>query len=193
MLRNATMLAAALLAAKLAWRKVFALMAAGRGAEDMATNFQFATLVDHYCARLHVGGAVSRPGAASLHRMIHGSIDLTEKKVVVSAFHDGGKVLAKSVLEAPRWVTDRLNTYAQRWAASGGRGAPFDPAKDLPPEEAQGTERWLDRAARVVEERLAAVGNDYLGGLVDRFEERWKNRPPEPAEAPVQMNSPWKI
>jgi hypothetical protein len=193
MLRNATMLAAALLAAKLAWRKVFALMAAGRGAEDMATNFQFATLVDHYCARLHVGGAVSRPGAASLHRMIHGSIDQTEKKVLVSAFHDGGKVLAKSVLEAPRWITDRLSSYAQRWAASGGRGAPFDPAKDLPPEEAQGTERWLDRAARVVEERLAAVGNDYVGGLVDRFEERWKNRPPEPAEAPVQMNSPWKI
>jgi hypothetical protein len=39
----------------------------------------------------------------------------------------------------------------------------------------------------VVEERLAALGNDYLGGLVDRFEERWKNRPPE-REAPVQMH-----
>jgi hypothetical protein len=193
MLRNATMLAAALLAAKLALRKVYALMAAGRGAEDMATNFQFAILVDHYCARLHVGGAVSRPGAAQLHRMIHGSIDQTEKKVLVSAFRDGGKVLAKSVLEAPRWITERLNTYAQRWVATGGRGAPFDPATDLPPDEAQGTDRWLDRAARVVEEGLGAVSNDYLSGLVDRFEERWKNRPPEPTEAPVQMNSPWKI
>jgi hypothetical protein len=193
MLRNATMLAATLLAVKLAWRKVFAIMAAGRGAEDMATNFQFATLVDHYCARIHVGAAVSRPGAAQLHRMIHASIDSTEKKILVGAFHDGGKVLARSVLEAPRWITERLNSYAQRWAATGGRGAPFDPATDLPPDEAQGTDRWLDRAARVVEERLAAVGNDYLGGLIDRFEERWKNRPPEPTEAPVQMNSPWKI
>jgi hypothetical protein len=193
MLRNATMLAATLLAVKLAWRKVFAVMAAGRGAEDMATNFQFATLVDHYCARLHVGGAVTRPGAAQLHRMIHASIDQTEKRVLVSAFRDGGRVLGKSVLEAPRWMTERLQTYAQRWAASGGRGAPFDPATDLPPDEAQGTDRWLDRAARVVEERLGAVSNDYLGGLVDRFEERWKNRPPEPTEAPVQMNSPWKI
>jgi hypothetical protein len=193
MLRNATMLAATLLAVKLAWRKVFAIMAAGRGAEDMATNFQFATLVDHYCARIHVGAAVSRPGAAQLHRMIHASIDSTEKKILVGAFRDGGKVLAKSVLEAPRWITERLNSYAQRWAATGGRGAPFDPATDLPPDEAQGTDRWLDRAARVVEERLAAVGNDYLGGLIDRFEERWKNRPPEPTDAPVQMNSPWKI
>jgi len=134
---------------------------------------------------------VSRPGAAVLHRLIHATIDQTEKRVLVSAFRDGGRVLARSVLEAPRWVTERLTTYAQRWAASGGRGAPFDPSTDLPPDEAQGTDRWLDRAARVVEERLAAVSNDYLGGLIDRFEERWKNRPPEPAEAPIQMNSPW--
>jgi hypothetical protein len=188
MLRNATVLAIGLLAAKKAWGKVFTLLAAGRGAEDMATNFQFATLVDHYCAQLHVGGAVTRPGAAQLHGMIHGSIDRTEKHVLVSAFRDGGKVLARSVLEAPRWVTERLQSYAQRWTASGGRGAPFDPATDLPPEDAQGTDRWLDRAARVVEERLAAVGNDYLGGLVDRFEERWKNRTPEGTQAPVQMH-----
>jgi len=191
MFRNFTMLAATLLAVKLAWRKVFTLMRADRGAEDMATNFQFATLVDHYCARLHVGGAVTRPGAAQLHQLIHASIGQTEKRVLVSAFRAGGKVLARSVLEAPRWMTERLNSYAQRWAASGGRGAPFDPARDLPPEDAQGTERWLDRAARVVEERLAVVGNDYLGGLVDRFEERWQKRSPEGKDAPVQMNRGW--
>jgi len=183
MARVATGLAATLIVMKLAWRKVFALMAAGRGAEDMATNFQFATLVDHYCARLHVGGAVTRPGAAQLHRLIHTSIDHTEKGKLVTAFRDGGRILGKSVLEAPRWISQRLNAYAQRWAASGGRGAPFDPAADLPPEDAEGTERWLDRAARVVEESVGALGNDYLGGLVDRFEEGWKNRPPEGEKA----------
>jgi hypothetical protein len=191
MARVATGLAATLIVMKLAWRKVFALMAAGRGAEEMATNFQFATLVDHYCARLHVGGAVTRPGAAQLHRLIHNAIDHTEKGRLVTVFREGGRVLGKSVLEAPRWISQRLNTYAQRWAASGGRGAPFDPAADLPPEDAAGTERWLDRAARVVEERLGGLGNDYLGGLVDRFEEGWKNRPPEGEKAPVQMNGGW--
>jgi hypothetical protein len=191
MTRVATGLAATLIVMKLAWRKVFALMAAGRGAEDMATNFQFATLVDHYCARLHVGGAVTRPGAAQLHRLIHASIDHTEKGKLVTAFRDGGRVLGKSVLEAPRWISQRLNAYAQRWAATGGRGAPFDPATDLPPEDAEGTERWLDRAARVVEESVGALGNDYLGGLVDRFEDGWKNRPPEGDKAPVQMHGGW--
>jgi hypothetical protein len=36
---------------------------------------------------------------------------------------------------------------------------------------------WLDRAAYAVEERLAALGNGYLGGLVDDFEVRWRERP----------------
>jgi hypothetical protein len=177
-LRNATVTAATLIALKLAWRKFFALLAAGRGADDMATTFQFATLVDHYCARLHVGGAVTRARAAELRVLIHDSIDQTEKETLVGVFRDGGRVLGKSVLEAPRWMTERLNSYAQRWASTGGRGAPFDPTADLPPEDAQKTDKWLDRAARVVEERLAALGNDYLGGLVDRFEDRWKNRAP---------------
>jgi len=194
MMRVAGGLAATLMIMKLASRlarKLFAVMAAGRGAEDMATNFQFATLVDHYCAKLHVGGAVTRPAAAQLHRLIHASIDHTEKGRLVGIFREGGRVLGSSVLEAPRWISERLNTYAQRWAASGGRGAPFDPGTDLPPEEAAGTDRWLDRAARVVEERLAALGNEYLGGLVDRFEEGWKNRPPEGDKAPVQMHGNW--
>jgi hypothetical protein len=181
-LRSATAIAATLIAIKLAWRKFFALLTAGRGAEEMATTFQFATLVDHYCARLHVGGAVTRTRAAQLRLMFFDCIDHTERKALVSVFRDGARMLGKSVLEAPRWMSERLTSYAQRWAASGGRGAPFDPAVDLPPEDAAGTEKWLDRAARVVEERLGALGNDYLGVLVDRFEERWKNRPPDPPD-----------
>jgi hypothetical protein len=124
---------------------------------------------------------VTRTRAAELRVLIHDTIDHTEKSVLVSSFREGGRVLGRSVLEAPRWVSQRLNTYAQRWAATGGKGASFDPSADLPPDDAQGTERWLDKAARVVEERLAAVGNDYLGTLVDRFEDGWKNRSPERA------------
>lgn len=184
-LRTATLTAATLLALKLAWRKFFALLAAGRGAEDMATTFQFATLVDHYCARLHVGGAVTRARAAELRVLIHDSIEHTEKTALISTFRDGARVLGRSMLEAPRWISQRLNTYAQRWAATGGRGSPFDPATDLPADEAQGTDRWLDRAARVVEQRIGGLGNDYLGALVDRFEEGWKNRAPEPPSEPA--------
>jgi hypothetical protein len=187
-LRSATLTAATLIALKLAWRKFFALMAAGRGADEMATTFQFATLVDHYCARLHVGGAVTRSRAAELRVLIHDTVDQTERTALIAGFREGGRVLGKSALEAPRWMSQRLQTYAQRWTANGGRdAAPFDPATDLPPEEAQKTEKWLDRAARVVEQRVVGLGNDYLGTLVDRFEDRWRNRAPapvDPAETP---------
>jgi hypothetical protein len=179
-LRNATLTAATLVALKLAWRKFFAVLAAGRGAEEMATTFQFATLVDHYCARLHVGGGVTRTRAAELRALMHASIDRTEKSALVAVFRDGGKVLGRSVLEAPRWVTERIGSYAQRWAQTRGAppgSAPFDPGVELP--GAPGESRWIDRAARVVEERLGGVGHDYLSVLLDRFEDRWRARPPE--------------
>jgi hypothetical protein len=179
-LRNATLTAATLIALRLAWKKFFALLAAGRGAEEMAAAFQYATLVDHYCARLHVGGAVTRARAAELRLMIFDSIERTEKSALVAVFRDGGRVLARSMLEAPRWMTQRINSYAQRWAATGGRGAPFEPGTDPAQDEAD--EKWIDKAARLVEERFAALGNEYLGALVDRFEDRWKKRPSEAAK-----------
>jgi hypothetical protein len=182
-LRNATLTAATLIALKLAWRKFFALLAAGRGAEEMATTFQFGTLVDHYCAKIHVGGAVARPRAAELRVVMHDAIDQTEKSKLVSVFRDGGKVLGRSVLEAPRWVSERVGSYAQRWASTRGAppGAPpFDPPTDLP----AGESRWIDRAARLVEDRLAGLGNGYLGSLIDDFEERWRSRPQDPPAPP---------
>jgi hypothetical protein len=189
-LRNATLTAATLVALKLAWRKFFALLAAGRGAEEMATTFQFATLVDHYCAKVHVGGAVARPRAAELRVIIHDAIERTEKTALVSAFRDGGKVLGRSVLEAPRWVGERLGSYAQRWAstrgAPPGAAAPFDPPTDLP----AGETRWLDRAARLIEERLSGLGNGYLGTLVDDFEVRWRSRPQDPPGPPPDAAPP---
>lgn len=170
--RNATITAATLVALKLAWKKFFALLAVGRGAEEMATNFQFATVWDHYCARLHVGGGVSRAHADELRRAIHSSVDRVEKATLVAVFRDGSRILGRSALEAPRWMSQRLAAHAQRWVRTGGNPAAA-PLEDLPVGE---DTAWLDRAAHAVEERLATVGNDYLGILVDHFEERWRQR-----------------
>lgn len=182
-IRNATLTAATLVALKLAWRKFFALLAAGRGADEMATTFQFATLVDHYCARMHVGGAITRHQAADMRKVLHESIDSMEKSALIAVFRDGGRVLGRSVLEAPRWVSERLTAYAQRWVGTGGNpDIPFDAAAGLGGDGAGANDnaRWLDRASRVVEDRLGGLGNDYLGALVDRFEERWRSRPQDP-------------
>ncbi len=186
--RNATLTAATLLALKLAWRKFFALLALGRRAEDMATTFQLGMLFDHYCARLHVGGEIDHHQAAILRFAIHGALAESEREAVVTAFRDGGRVLGRSALEAPAWMSTRLERAARRWAESGGRTA--DPG-DLPDPETDSEEaRWLDRASAAVEERLARAEQSYLLRLVGSFERRLKEaaeaarKNPPPAETP---------
>ncbi len=174
-LRNITLTAATLVALKLAWRKFFALLAAGRGAEDMATIFQVATVVDHYCAKLHVGGPISRPQAALLRALVHQSVSRTSKTKLVAAFREGGKILGSSVAEAPRWVSHSLSRHAERWLRTSGH--PEVAPAGWPTDESEEEMSWLDRAAHAVEERLATLGNDFVSGLVEDFDARWRERP----------------
>jgi len=177
--RNLTLAAATLVALKLAWRKFFALLAAGRGAEDMATTFQVATLIDHYCAKLHVGGPISRTQAARLRALVLESVRRTSKIKLVAAFRDGGKILGSGVTEAPRWLSHNLSRQAERWLRTGGH--PEAAPAGWPTDESEEERNWLDRAAHAVDERLASLGNEYMGGLVDDFEARW-NAPPTEAK-----------
>jgi len=171
-MRNATMLAAALWALKRGWRKFFGLLAVGRYAEEMATSFQLGMLFDHYCAKVHVGAAVDRGQAAALRQTIFGALSESEKQALVTAFRDGGRVLGKSFLEAPNWLSERIRLAAARWAESGGKSTDPDEGPDIgsAAEEA----RWVDRAAAAVEERIGRVEQGYLGGLVQSFERRWR-------------------
>jgi hypothetical protein len=179
--RNATMTAATLLALKLAWRKFFAVLALGRRAEEMATTFQLGMLFDHYCAKLHVGGEIDRTQATLLRVTIHGALAESERAALVTAFREGTRVLGQSALEAPAWMSAKVERAAHRWAESGGRSA--DPGDGLDAEGPGVEARWVDRAAAAVEERLARAGQSYLLGLVTAFERRLKTA--EPAPPPV--------
>jgi hypothetical protein len=173
MLRSLTFVAATLVTLKLAWRKVFALLIAGRGAEEMATVFQVATLVDHYCARLHVGGPINPAQAERLRVLVHRSVGQTSKTKLVTAFREGGKILGSRVVEAPHWLSRSLTRQAEHWLRTGGH--PEVAAAGWPIEESEEERSWLDRAAHAVEERLASLGSEYLGGLVDDFEALWRD------------------
>jgi hypothetical protein len=180
--RNATMTAATLLALKLAWRKFFAVLALGRRAEEMATTFQLGVLFDHYCAKIHVGGEIDRTQATLLRVTIHGALAESERAALVTAFREGTRVLGQSALEAPAWMSAKVEQAAHRWAESGGRSA--DPGDALDADEAGVGARWVDRAAGAVEERLARAGHGYLLGLVTAFERRLKAAEP-PAAPPL--------
>ena len=187
-LRNATLTAATLLALKMAWRKFFTLLALGRGADEMATNFQLGMLFDHYCAKVHVGAGIERTHAVELRAVIFATLAESERGALVTAFREGGQVLGRSVLEAPTWVGDRIERAARRWSDSGGQTADpgegaVDPAEG--PEEA----RWLDRAAGAVESRLGRVGHGYLVALVRAFERRWREGEARRKAAPASAGT----
>jgi hypothetical protein len=171
--RNATLTAAALIALKLAWRKFFALMAIGRRADDMATSYQLGMLFDHYCAKVHVGAAVDRAHAMALREAIFGALSESERQAFVIAFREGGRVLGRSFLEAPNWLSDRIRLAAERWAESGGKSTDPDEASEKGDDAEE--VRWLDRAAATVESRLGRAEHGYLSGLVQSFERRWRD------------------
>jgi hypothetical protein len=194
-MRNATLTAATLLALKLAWRKFFALLAIGRRAEEMATSYQLGMVFDHYCAKVHVGAGVDREQAAVLRQVIFSSLGESERQAFVVAFREGGKVLGRSFLEAPNWLSDRIRLAAERWAESGGKTT--DPDEAAESEDAAAEVRWLDRAAAAVESRLGRVEQGYLAGLMQAFERRWrdvqagKKPEPEPSYPGPSHGSGW--
>jgi hypothetical protein len=133
----------------------------------LVTTFQLGTLFDHYCFKLHVGGEIDRTQAALLRIAIFGALAESERAALITAFQEGGRVLGRSALEAPSWMSARIERAARRWSETGGRTAdPGDDRTEVDGEEA----RWLDRASAAVEERLGRVGHTYLTRLVTAFE-----------------------
>ncbi len=170
-LANLTIASAAALIATFAGRKFLALLAAGRGADEMAVTFYRATLFDHYCAKLHVGGPVVPAAAARLRAIIEAELAEMSLGPALTAFREGGKVLGRTLLEAPRWLSQRIAALAERFVRSGGNPDLVDALVD-PPEG--GDEPWLERAARLVEDTLGGGGGDHLAKMVARFENRWR-------------------
>ena len=186
--RNVTLTAATLIALKLAWRKFFALLAIGRRAEEMATSYQLGMVFDHYCAKVHVGAGVDREQAAMLRQVIFNSLAESERQAFVVAFHEGGKVLGRSFLEAPNWLSDRIRLAAERWAESGGKST--DPDEAAEDGDAAAEVRWLDRAAAAVESRLGRVEQGYLASLMQAFERRWRDAQAGKKVEPEDPRSP---
>jgi len=176
-LRNITLTAATLIAMKRAWRKFFALLAAGRGAEEAANTYQTALLFDHYCARMHVGAELTSEQASLLRQALHSAVKSTRQDTLIAIFREGTRVLGRSLLQAPGWARGRLNELAQRWVIYRGNpeAAPDDAPLSDSPDNAQN--QWLERASRAVESRIETLGNDYMDVLIYRFDKLWTGRP----------------
>jgi hypothetical protein len=165
-----TLTAATAILAKFAGRKVLALLAAGRSADDMARNFFRATLFDHYCVKMHVGGPITSETAGRLRSAIFAQEKEFSLSPLLAAFRVGSKILGRSILEAPRWVAQQVASLAERFVASGGNPDVLDA---IPVRETN-EDAWIDRATQAVEEVLGRAGNQNLAPSIKAFEERWQ-------------------
>jgi hypothetical protein len=163
--------ATAAVIAKFAGRKFLALVAAGRGAEEMAQTYLGATFFDHYCAKLHVGGEITLGRASRLRPHLAVKASDISRGPARAAFGEGSRILGRSLLEAPRWVSQRITVLGERFVHSGGNPDVLDAF----PEDTPGENAWLDRAAHAVEEAMARAGNEHLTNIVRAFEERWQS------------------
>lgn len=168
-LAKATLTSAAAVFARFAGRKVLAVVAAGRGAEAMASTFVRATLFDHYCAKLHVGGPITVADAKRLRTALRTPSHAIATGPLLSAFKDGGRVLGRSLLEAPRWLSQRIGALGELFMRTGGNPDVLDSFPDPDPTDSA----WLERAAQAVEDALARAGNGQMERLVQDFEARW--------------------
>lgn len=166
---NLGVAAMALLIARFAGRKFLAVLAAGRGTDEMARTFFVATLFDHYCAKLHVGGPLTVADATRLREVIDAEMAAMSLGPALSAFKEGGRVLGRTLLQAPRWVSQRISSLSERFVRSGGNPDILDSVAEPPADD----DPWLERAARTVEAALGGAGSEHLAKMIASFEERW--------------------
>jgi hypothetical protein len=165
-----TLTAGAMLFARFAGRKLFALAAAGYGAEEMARNFYRATLFDHYCAKLHVGGPITEGDASTLRRGIESELYAAGAGPVLAAFREGSRILGRSLLEAPRWLSRRITRLAERFARTGGNPDVLDAVPETPDDD----DTWIERASQAVEQALSRTAGAHLAKTIDSFARRWQ-------------------
>src|SRR5262249_12941832 len=96
----------------------------------MATTFQMGTLFDHFCTKLHVGAGIDRARACQLRGIIPAAASDAEKAALTTVFREGGRILSRSMLEAPAWMSSRIERAAEHWARTGGNPSAAPEADD---------------------------------------------------------------
>jgi hypothetical protein len=119
-----------------------------------------------------VGGPITAATATRLSVCLDISATDLSAKPLLEAFRDGGRLLGRSLLEAPGWVFQRITKLGERFVRSGGNPDVLDAF----PESTADEDAWLDRAAQSVDAALARAGTGAIEKAVRSFEDRW-NQP----------------
>jgi hypothetical protein len=148
------------------WRRVFLAVAVYRRADDAARHFAVATLFDHYCARVHVGGLLDVEAGKRVRARIDAALQNAPRGMGTEFFRRGFALAARTALWAPLALAGAV--------ARLGR----DPSDEVVAEEVVGEalepgepRTFVARALATVDRQLGAAGRAWIDGLVEAFEE----------------------
>ena len=139
------------------------------------------TLFDHYCARLHPGGALDGPTALALREEISRAIDQTPGALSFHPFRRGLASAARAAVKAPLELADlasggalrRLLTRKSESSVVTEAEAVDDVEHALETQLAN-KGGFLSRTVAAVEVQLSADGNPFLDGALEALDRRWR-------------------
>lgn len=161
-------------------RRMLVVLATMNRARVASRHFVTMTLFDHYCARLHTGGALDGDTALALRDAIGLSIDNTPGALSFQPFRRGALSAARATLRAPLELADLATGGALRRRLA--RLSEITEAEavdelDLAIEGALASKtNFLSRTVAAVEIQLTAEVNPFLDAALDNLDRRWRAR-----------------
>jgi hypothetical protein len=165
-------------------RRMLIALAAVNRARKAARTFVVMTLFDHYCAKLHTGGALDGPTALALREEIGRAIDATPGALAFHPFRRGIVAAARATLRAPLELADLATRGRVRKLLA--RRSEVTEAEtvdelDRAVEMALANKRgFLGRTVAAVEVQLSAEVNPFLESALDNLDRRWRARVAKP-------------
>ncbi|HKA90159.1 MAG TPA: hypothetical protein VKE22_21005 [Haliangiales bacterium] len=141
-----------------------------RRADQASRDFAVATLFDHYCARIHVGGGLDGEAGAALRARIDRAIAKTPSGPLRQTFRAALAAAGRAAIRAPFELADALSggRIRARLRARSSEDAPEEVAEEALVDHA-GT--LLGRMGQSVDRGLMGLGARYVSDVVAAFEE----------------------
>ena len=140
-------------------------------ADAASRDFAVATLFDHYCARVHVGGGLDAAAGAALRARIDRALAKTPSGPLRQTFRVAIGGAGRALVRAPFELADALS--GGRLRARLRARAPVEAEAEEVTEEAlvEHSGSLLDRVGKSMDRGMMNLPSEYVADLVAHFEE----------------------
>lgn len=169
--------------ANAAAKRVMVALGTFNRARAASHTFMTMTLFDHYCARLHTGGALDGATALALREEIAKAIEQTPGALGLHPFRRGALTAARATVKAPLELADlATGGFVRRLLAKKSSASDItEPEAVAEIEQTLQTaladkSNFLARTVAAVELQLTAEANPYVDKAIEALDRRWRAR-----------------